>query len=97
MRTEHVVMEVNNRRVTIHPDGRKTWEPASVKPAGLGDMIAAATTAVGIKPCSACKRRQAWLNRLGHAMRAVVVIALEPVRAWRDRVRLAWSRRVSRP
>lgn len=31
---------------------------------GLGDVIAAATKAVGIKPCSGCKQRQAKLNRL---------------------------------
>ena len=30
---------------------------------GLGDVIAAATKAVGIKPCSACKKRQDALNR----------------------------------
>jgi hypothetical protein len=30
---------------------------------GLGDTIAKATSAVGIKPCDGCKRRQAWLNR----------------------------------
>jgi len=31
---------------------------------GLGDAIAAATTAVGIKPCGGCKQRQATLNKL---------------------------------
>lgn len=31
---------------------------------GLGDVIAAATTAVGIKPCGRCKRDQERLNRL---------------------------------
>jgi hypothetical protein len=31
--------------------------------AGLGDRIAAATKAVGIRPCAGCRRRQAWLNR----------------------------------
>lgn len=30
---------------------------------GLGDVIAAATSAVGIKPCPKCKQRQAALNR----------------------------------
>lgn len=29
---------------------------------GLGDVIAAATSALGIKPCAACKKRQAALN-----------------------------------
>jgi hypothetical protein len=31
---------------------------------GLGDVIAAATSAVGIKPCGRCKRDQERLNRL---------------------------------
>jgi hypothetical protein len=31
---------------------------------GLGDVVAAVTTAVGIKPCGGCKERQAALNRL---------------------------------
>jgi hypothetical protein len=31
---------------------------------GLGDVVAAATKAIGIKPCQACGRRQAALNRL---------------------------------
>jgi len=31
---------------------------------GLGDVIASATKAVGIKPCGGCKKRQAALNTL---------------------------------
>jgi len=31
---------------------------------GLGDMVAKLTSAVGIKPGSGCKKRQAWLNKL---------------------------------
>jgi hypothetical protein len=31
---------------------------------GLGDVIAAATSAVGIKPCGGCKQRQEALNKL---------------------------------
>jgi len=31
---------------------------------GLGDVVAAVTKAVGIKPCAPCKGRQATLNRL---------------------------------
>lgn len=31
---------------------------------GLGDVVAKATSAVGIKPCAPCKRRQEALNRL---------------------------------
>lgn len=33
--------------------------PAST---GLGDTIAKITTALGIKPCGGCKKRQTWLN-----------------------------------
>ncbi len=43
--------------------------PASSPPAparwrGLGDVIASATKAVGIKPCGGCRKRQAKLNAL---------------------------------
>lgn len=31
---------------------------------GLGDVIASATKAVGIKPCEPCRRRQEALNRM---------------------------------
>lgn len=31
---------------------------------GLGDVVAAATKAVGIQPCTPCQARQAALNRL---------------------------------
>ena len=30
---------------------------------GLGDVVAAATNAVGIKPCGGCKARQEALNK----------------------------------
>lgn len=30
---------------------------------GLGDAVAAATKAVGVKPCGGCRRRQEALNR----------------------------------
>ena len=38
--------------------------PLPIRQVGLGDVIARATQAVGIKPCPPCKRRQAYLNRL---------------------------------
>jgi len=40
--------------------------PPAPKPPmrGLGDVIARATTAVGIRPCGGCKKRQEALNRL---------------------------------
>jgi hypothetical protein len=34
----------------------------AVKQFGLGDVVAGATKAVGIKPCGACQKRQAALN-----------------------------------
>jgi hypothetical protein len=30
---------------------------------GLGDVVAAVTSAFGVKPCGACKQRQEWLNK----------------------------------
>jgi hypothetical protein len=32
---------------------------------GLGDIVAGVTTAMGLKTCARCKRRQIWLNRIG--------------------------------
>ena len=31
---------------------------------GLGDVIASATKALGVRPCSGCQKRQATLNKL---------------------------------
>lgn len=31
---------------------------------GLGDVVAAATSALGIRPCEPCKQRQQKLNRI---------------------------------
>jgi hypothetical protein len=33
------------------------------RPVRVGDAIAAATSAVGVRPCGGCKRRQEKLNR----------------------------------
>lgn len=42
-----------------------SFEKAEPKPMrGLGDVVAAATSAVGIRPCAGCKKRQESLNRL---------------------------------
>lgn len=44
---------------------RAEWLAQKAKPiTGLGDAIAAVTSAVGIKPCGGCKKRQAALNKL---------------------------------
>lgn len=36
---------------------------AHVPGPGLGDVVAGATKAVGIKPCAGCQKRQAAMNR----------------------------------
>lgn len=36
-------------------------QPAAAEP-GLGDAVAAATKAVGVRPCGGCARRQAVMN-----------------------------------
>ena len=38
------------------------WTKAFLRTYRVGDKIASATTAIGIKPCSGCKKRQAILN-----------------------------------
>lgn len=44
-------------------------QPASVRvpglthPVGLGDFLAAATSALGVKPCGGCQKRKEELNR----------------------------------
>jgi hypothetical protein len=39
-------------------------EQARQQSKGLGDTIAKITSAVGIKPCGGCAKRQMYLNRL---------------------------------
>jgi hypothetical protein len=39
-------------------------EKHSARLRGLGDVIAAATSAIGISPCAGCKERQEALNKL---------------------------------
>ena len=39
-------------------------DPPQDRSRGLGDTIAKATKAVGIKPCGGCRKRQEALNRL---------------------------------
>lgn len=38
--------------------------PGLGAPVGLGDLVARATKAVGIKPCGGCQKRKQRLNRL---------------------------------
>jgi len=38
------------------------WITRALKRTRMGDKVAAVTSAVGIKPCGGCKKRQAKLN-----------------------------------
>jgi len=47
-------------------DGRQPMSlpiPGLTHPVGLGDVLAAMTSAVGVKPCGGCQRRKEELNR----------------------------------
>jgi hypothetical protein len=56
--------------IDTKPDGTVevlSFTPPELQPTpmrGLGDAIARATSAVGIKPCGGCKKRQEVLNDL---------------------------------
>lgn len=52
-------------RVMAELPNRNTgsWVPPGPARAGLGDAVAKATKAVGIKPCAGCRKRQTALNR----------------------------------
>ena len=39
-------------------------QPSNTRWRGLGDVVAAATKAVGIKPCGGCQKRREALNRM---------------------------------
>ena len=43
---------------------RKFFKDAIRNGVGLGDIVAMATKAVGIKPCAGCKKRQITLNKI---------------------------------
>ena len=47
----------------ILPDGELEFVGKSEVRPGIGDTVAAVTTAAGIKPCGGCKKRQAALNK----------------------------------
>ena len=46
----------------ILPNGELEFVGKSEVSPGIGDTVAAVTTAAGIKPCGGCKKRQAALN-----------------------------------
>ena len=56
--------EIGNEQTSAHAAHRVRIPGfISDKDIGLGDVIKQATSAVGIKPCGACQRRAAALNR----------------------------------
>jgi len=66
----------------ILPDGELELVGKSEITPGIGDVVAGATTAAGIKPCGNCKKRQAALNKA--------------TPAWLSRILLQTSRVVDR-
>jgi len=47
----------------ILPDGELELVGKSEVTPGIGDVVAGATTAVGIKPCGGCAKRKAAMNK----------------------------------
>ncbi len=47
----------------LNHEARNHMDASKHQPVGLGDTVAAVTTAAGIKPCGGCKKRQAALNK----------------------------------
>ena len=47
----------------ILPDGELEFVGKSEVTPGIGDTVAAVTTAAGIKPCGGCARRKAAMNK----------------------------------
>jgi len=47
----------------ILPDGELEFVGKSEVTRGIGDVVAAATTAVGVKPCGGCAKRKAAFNK----------------------------------
>ena len=50
----------------LHEDGSVVVSSFQKKEpiTGLGDVVAAATSAVGIRPCGGCKKRQQAMNQM---------------------------------
>jgi len=62
----HGVEWINKPKATdeAKPQRKPYVAPRPRRSRGLGDTIAKATKAMGIKPCGGCKQRQAALNKL---------------------------------
>ena len=50
--------------IFVDIDPNKVDKPLPKRITGLGDVIARATSAVGIKPCGGCQKRREALNKL---------------------------------
>jgi len=66
----------------LNQEPRNHMDASQHKPVGLGDTVAAVTTAAGIKPCGGCAKRKAALNKA--------------TPAWLSRILLQTSRVVDR-
>ena len=72
MNTRTINFDENNKRISIvmsfdgelkpNIESFSVVDRQSLTP-GVGDVVAGATKAVGIKPCGACQKRQAAMNR----------------------------------
>jgi len=47
----------------LNHEARNHMDASKHQPVGLGDTVAAVTTAAGIKPCGGCAKRKAALNK----------------------------------
>ena len=47
----------------LNQEARSHQVQSPPKPVGMGDVVAAATTAVGVKPCGGCSKRKAAMNK----------------------------------
>lgn len=52
------------RHACFQPAGDDLKRVPCPEPPGLGDVVAGATTAAGVKPCGGCVRRKQAMNRL---------------------------------
>jgi len=56
-------LSLNGDNHMMVPNRQDPAQAEAVKKFELGDAVAAATKAVGVKPCGGCAKRQAALNR----------------------------------
>jgi hypothetical protein len=56
-------LSFNGDNYMMVPNRQDPAQAEAVKQFGMGDVVASATKAVGIKPCAPCAKRQAALNK----------------------------------